>query len=49
MNKIVNLLQQIGKMDCYKMEAFFGKLFGYGALYILMIGCFSCIIAWIVR
>lgn len=47
MNKIIELLQQIDEMDRYKMEAFFGKVFGYGALYILMIGGFSCLIAWI--
>lgn len=49
MNKIINLLQQVDKMDKYKMEALFDKVFGYGALYILMIGGFSCLIAWILR
>lgn len=49
MNKIIDLLHQIDKMDSYKAEAFFGKLFGYGALYILMIGSFSCLIAWILK
>lgn len=49
MNKIINLLQQIDKMDKYKTEAFLGKVLGYVALYILMIGVFSCLIAWILK
>lgn len=48
MKKLINLLQQIDQMDRYKANDFLSKVFGYIALYIILIGIFSCLLAWIV-
>lgn len=47
MRKLIELLETVNRMDKYKMEEFLGKLFGYMALYIILIGTFTCILAWI--
>lgn len=47
MKRLATLLQQIEQMDRYKMDDFLSKLFGYIALYIFLIGSFTCILAWI--
>ncbi len=49
MKKLIELLETVNRMDKYKMEEFMGKLFGYIALYIILIGAFTCLLAWILK
>ena len=49
MKKLIELLETVNRMDKYKMEEFMGKLFGYIALYIILIGVFACLFAWILK